>query len=121
MALFYTIMILVVWFAIYQGTKKTKNTGRPLKHNSQPPHKPVYTDVNVKLDNRGYEPFDGMILCCDGVFTSIIFGNKDFPITRYIEAPSIEELQAKVDPLLEERREAWLKRKAGRGKKQVRV
>lgn len=69
-----------------------------------------YTFFNNAIDNRGYEPYDGLVQYKNGVYNTIIFGNEDFPITRYLKADSIEELQKLADPFLEERREAWLKR-----------
>lgn len=66
--------------------------------------------INNAIDNRGYKPYDGHALYENGKYSTIIIGNKDFPITRFLDADSIEELQKLADPLLEERREAWIKR-----------
>ena len=72
---------------------------------------------NNAIDNRGYEPYDGLVQYWNGTYSTIIFGNKDYPITRYLNADSIEELQKLADPLLEERRVAWIKRKNRRKRK----
>ena len=73
--------------------------------------------IEKAIDNRGYEPYDGLVQYKDGVYLTIIFGNKDYPITRYLNANSIEELQNLADPFLEKHREAWIKRKNKQKKK----
>jgi hypothetical protein len=73
--------------------------------------------IEKAIDNRGYDPYDGLVQYKNGVYTTIIFGNKDYPITRYLNANSIEELQKLADPFLKKRRDAWVKRKNKQKKK----
>lgn len=110
LSLFITYFIILIckggeWFS--KEEKKREARERAEEPGTNNNHK----FIDNAIDNRGYEPYDGLVRYRNGVYSTIIFGNKDYPITRYLNAGSIEELQKLADPLLEERKEAWAKRR----------
>lgn len=115
-ALFITYFIILIWKGGGWFSKENYKQGTMERALYQSKNNNT-NFIEKAIDNRGYDPYDGLVLYKDGVYSTIIFGNKDYPITRYLNANSIEELQNLADPFLEEHREAWIKRKNKQKKK----
>lgn len=115
-ALFITCFIILIckgdeWLSKESRKRRTKLQAKERRTNNN------VRFIDNAIDNRGYEPYDGLVQYQNGVYSTIIFGNKDYPITRYLNADSIDELQKLADPLLEKRRDAWIRRRNKRGRK----
>lgn len=113
-------LLMLAWLVVFLAVRgKEKGKRRYTRPTSKNPEDEVKV-IDERLDNRGYTPFGGMVTFHHGQYHTVIFGDKDF-LTQWLEASSVEELQAKADPILKERHDLWLKRKARKKRRKLKA